>query len=122
MYQWSLRNNINNLKRSDEYACPINECDIEWIGEGEHRDKHGNVLVNDNDNPFMEGWYFVKATHKETGKVYYGYRLVSDNGDGTCDHWRYGVKIKPEHAFEIMDADDYWKGVSFRRNKRARIN
>jgi len=121
MFAWSaIRNAFNNVKR--EYlGCPIEDCEIEWWGDGKHTNHANHVLLNDN-HPVRPGWYFVKATHKETGKVYYGYRSVEELKNGKIKHVRYGFKIKPKHEGQTMDPDDKLKGFTMRWTRWANPN
>jgi len=114
MYRWSIRNNCNNLKRQ-LLGCDVNKCVIQWWGSGEARDGYGSIILNDNE-PLKRGWYFVKATHNGTGKVYYGYRSVREAKPGKVWHTRLGFKIKPRHAYEHQSHDDAMKGFTIRRN------
>lgn len=119
---WTFRNPYNWAKRTNPlYFCPVNDCAIEWWGDRVITDKA----------PVAEGWHFVRAVHRETGRVYYGYRSVRLNRSDKDVHWllrafskaslagtvrqvTLGFKIKPSHATEVQDADDLDKAVTFR--------
>jgi hypothetical protein len=69
-YSWLCRNSYNQGKRlSRFFACYVNDCIIESWGTGDVSDKE----------PVKDGWYFIRATDKITGRVYYGYRYVVAN-------------------------------------------
>ena len=102
---WTFRNPYNWAKRTNPlYFCPVNDCDITYWGSDSITDKA----------PVVEGWYFVRAVHRTTGRVYYGYRAVKLNADGTVHQTTFGFKIKPEHANNVQDADDLDKAFTFR--------
>ena len=123
MYDWAaLRNFFNNAKRyTSLMGCLVEHVDIEWIGEGVHKNSKGHVLLED-DAPLKEGWYFVKGTHRQTGRVYYNYRLVKRRKNGKIMHIRGGFKIKPSHIGQVMDADDKHKGFTARITLWANAN
>lgn len=132
IYGWILRNPYNYGKRTRPFfACPVNECDIQWWGTGDVSDK----------GPIVSGWYFIRAVHKETGKVYYGYRFVIDNSYNEGPRLRlaklsllisnlftkekrnvnetvynavFGFKIKPSHSYTVQDSDDLDKAFTAR--------
>ncbi len=112
-YKWlALRNPINMLKRTNPFFhCRVDDCSITWWGDRDVDDKG-----------FNWGWHLVRATHRETGKQYYGYRKTASLGDGKCRQHRYGFKIKPSHASEVQDADDKDKAFTFRYQHRSDIN
>lgn len=69
-YMWLCRNAYNQGKRTSRFfACFVNDCIIESWGTGDVSDKA----------PIKDGWYFIRAVDKTTGKVYYGYRYVVAN-------------------------------------------
>lgn len=135
-YAWARRNPYNRGKReSDVFACFVNDCKVEWWGDKGVSDKNLNG----------DGRYFIRAQHKETGRVYYGYRRVihwdnlgwyrmlvglvfkvSPAFAGWLSHRVYnavlGFKIKPEHAEEVQDADDLDKAFTFRIQFFSKVN
>ena len=62
----------------------------------------------------VEGWHFCRATDRATGRVYYGYRSVTLNDDGTVRQVNLGYKINPRHATEVQDSDDLDKAFTLR--------
>ena len=105
MIRWTLRNPFNYGKRTIPlFHCKVNECKVEYIGDYE---------INDKD-PTKSGWYFVKATHKETGRTYYYFRWVKHLGDGMVRNAAIGFKIKPSHGDNEQDADDADKAFTLR--------
>ncbi|NIB38630.1 hypothetical protein HBA55_03480 [Pseudomaricurvus alkylphenolicus] len=119
-YSWSCRNPFNKAKRtSDFFACFVNDCEIEYWGKESLSDK--------NEDPEQKGWYFVKATHKQTGKVYYGYRsvILLDAKAGEKARVRQvnlGFKLKPTHANTTQDPDDLDKAFTLRMQWSSEIN
>ncbi len=111
-YNWlALRNPVNYLKRTWGFLhCPVDDCVVEYIG-----DYH----VSDRGNAFGE--QFVWATHKDTGKKYYGYYSVKDLGNGKGKVKRYGFKVRPSHANETQDADDKDKAFTMRYQPRGAV-
>jgi len=106
IYQWLCRNPFNWGKRSSSlFACFVNDCTIDWWGSTD--------VITDKA-PAISGWYFVRAVHKTTGRVYYGYRSVKLNDNGTIDQGRFGYKIEPKHAREVQGADDLDKAFTLR--------
>ncbi len=112
--QWlwcTFRNPANNFSRYVLH-CPVNECAIDFWGEYDTPD----------DSPLIEGWHFVKATHRLTGKVYYGYREVKKDHPNwfirkvlkRTFNASYGFKLKPKHADEFQEPDDAHKGFTYR--------
>ncbi len=115
MLAWLIRNPFNKAKRESRFfACFPNGCDFECWGKEKLSDK--------NADPLQKGWYFVKATDRETGQVYYGYRSVSNNNNGTVRQVNIGYKIKPSHADQIQDADDLDKAFTLRFQKESEID
>ncbi len=113
-YQWNaIRNGFNMGKRTIPFFhCIVDECEIKAWGDKEVSDKYAG----------MAGWQFTMATHKKTGKTYYGYYSVKDLGENKVRVHRYGFKIKPNHAGEIQDADDKDKAFTVRYQHASEIN
>lgn len=104
-YRWLIRNPFNQAKRtSRRLACFVNDCVIDWWGDYAVSDKA----------PIVEGWHFCRAIERETGRVYYGFRRVRGNPDGTVNNLVLGFKIRPEHATQVQDADDLDKAFTLR--------
>lgn len=130
-YQWLIRNPFNQGKRlSRFFACYVEDCDIEYWGSEFVTDKA----------PITEGTYWIKATDRTTGRVYYGYRCVLSNADPDKRHPMakfaiklavlfgkkeesfkdtvfnsvFGFKIRPTHAGEPQGADDKDKSFTAR--------
>lgn len=84
MYRWLIRNPFNQKKRTSPFfACFVNDCVIEFW--------HGGSENPTDKAPIVDGWYFIKATHKTTKKVYYGYRYVSSYE--TLTGWRKAMVV-----------------------------
>jgi hypothetical protein len=113
-YKWNaLRNPFNMGKRTIPFFhCLVDDCDIEWYGDKYVSDK----------NVDTSGWQFVIATHRKTGKKYYGYYEVKVLDDNHVSVKKYGFKIKPSHADEVQDADDKDKAFTFRWQPRSEVN
>lgn len=104
-YKWLCRNPFNWAKRSSSFfACFVNDCKVEYWGDYYITDK----------GLLGEGWHFVRATNLITGKVYYGYRKVRNNGDGTVYNAVYGFKLKPSHGDIKQSSDDLDKAFTLR--------
>ena len=129
-YRWAIRNPFNKFKReSPTLSCFVNDCTVEYWGDRVVTDK----------SKAGAGAYFVKATHKVTGKVYYGYRKVVildtvgwyvslrsliaktpwlkqyvNMMDNRLYQATFGYKIKPTHDTEVQDSDDLDKAFTFR--------
>lgn len=113
MYRWSIRNPFNWGKRTwPMFRCMVNECDVVYWG---------SYIVSDK-REMSDRWQLVKATHRETGRVYYGFRSVTNRSDGLINTALFGFKIKPEHADIIQDRDDEDKAFTFRYQIGAKIN
>lgn len=110
MLAWVFRNPYNWGKRTSPlFNCPVNECAIQhW----------GNTVVTDKD-PVIPGWYLVRATHRVTGRVFYGYRSVRLNDDGTVRQVNLGYKLKPTHAAQLQDLDDADKAFTLRYQRAS---
>lgn len=105
-YLWTCRNAFNKGKRrSERYACLVNDCTIEYWG---------SFSISDKENP-QAGWHFVIATHKETGRRYYGYRRIVLLDGGKLNQTTLGFKVKPSHGLTLQDADDLDKAFTFRK-------
>jgi hypothetical protein len=113
-YKWlALRNGFNMGKRTLAFFhCIVEDCDIEYWGDEFITDK----------SPDFYGWQFTVATHRKTGKKYYGYYSVEGLGDNKVRVHRYGFKIKPSHAGKIQDADDKDKAFTARYQHSSEIN
>lgn len=104
-YLWLCRNPFNWAKRSSRFfACFVNDCDLDWWGSYNLTDKA----------PVVAGWYFCRAVDRTTGRVYYGYRQVRLNDDGTVYQATFGYKIKPVHQLTLQDKDDLDKAFTLR--------
>lgn len=92
MYKWNaLRNPANNLSRySQMFNCNVNNCDIEYWGDFDKDD----------------GATLTKATDRDSGRVYYGYR----NSAGA----NMGFKVYPKHALEVQPDDNEDRGFTYR--------
>lgn len=112
-YKWNAFGNPFNMgKRTlSFFHCLVDECTLAHFGD-----------YNVTDKQPKSGWQFVIATHKATGKKYYGYYSVKYLGEGKVRVHRYGFKIKPSHATHSQDADDKDKAVTFRYQHASVIN
>lgn len=113
MYQWICRNAYNWGKRTNkDFFCLVDDCDIVWWGDEVVSDK-----VKGPDT-----WHLVKATDRKTGKVYYCFRSIKNNADGSIGAITFGFKIKPQHRGEDQDADDEDKAFTMRWQMGAKID
>lgn len=104
-FMWTCRNPYNVGKRTNPlYFCPVNDCILQWWGDEVITDKA----------PVIDGWHFVRAVHRVTGRVYYGYRSVRLRPDGKVRQVTLGFKIKPTHAEQVQDPDDADKAFTAR--------
>ena len=104
-YLWLCRNPYNWGKRTRPlFNCPVNDCDLRYWGDTRVSDK----------GPVIEGWYLVQAVHRQTGRVFYGYRSVKLNKDGTVRQVNLGYKLKPGHAGTVQPLDDADKAFTLR--------
>ena len=112
-YRWlALRNPFNRGKRTIPFFhCLVGDCTLAHYGDYTVSDKTG-----------VSGKQFVIATHKTTGKKYYGYYSVKVLSGNRVRVWRLGFKIKPAHATHSQDADDKDKTFTFRYQHASEIN
>lgn len=104
-YLWLCRNPFNQGKRTSLLlACPVNDCDLQWWGYRRLSDKA----------PVFAGWYFCCATHRTTGRRYFGFRWVQALPGGLVRQLNIGFKLKPEHACRLQDPDDADKAFTLR--------
>jgi hypothetical protein len=113
-YKWlAFRNPFNLGKRTiPAFHCMVDDCDIQYFGQEVVSDKSEDKT----------GWNFTIATHRVTGKKYYGFYSVKYLGDNKVRVWRIGFKIKPTHAGEVQDIDDKDKAFTFRYQHSSEIN
>lgn len=111
-YKWTCRNPYNWEKRTNpKYHCVVDDCDLEYWGDFSVSDKNTE-----------NGWHFVIATNRKTGKCYYHYRKVQKVDDEHIRHTRIGFKIDPSHALSVQDADDKDKAFTVRIPVKQRAN
>jgi len=112
-YRWTIRNPFNWGKRTNPlYHCMVNNCTVEYWGDYDISDKDVS----------KSGWHLVKATDKNTGKVYYNYRSVNHLGNGQVKQGSIGYKIKPSHADQVQDDDDLDKAFTIRLPIKTKVD
>ena len=106
IYRWLAFHNPANAfgLTSPLMTCHVPSCEIT------HK---GNYFLSDR-NPVKEGWFFVTATHRKTGKKYRGFRLVHQWSNGKVLNVSLGNKLKPEHEHEAFEPRKEYKAPTFR--------
>lgn len=112
-YLWTIRNPFNWTKRSNpKYHCLVDNCTLEYYGKYELSDKRVD----------QQGWQFVIATDKSTGRKYHAYRKIKILGDGFVRQTRIGMKISPSHGNKIQDEDDKDKAFTLRLPVKTKVD
>ena len=86
--QAALRNPANGLRYTDFFSCQVDNCDIVWWGD------EGPLDIQPELKP---GWNFVKGTDRDTGRNYYGFKVVKGIGSSHAFQFRCGFKVEPSH-------------------------
>jgi hypothetical protein len=103
----AIRNPANNMRFSPWFSCPLTECDFRYWGDESVEDRPG-----------QGGQRLLLATHKTTGRRYYGFYCVWQWSATRALVIQLGFKPEPSDW-----ADDYstdpsaqWKGLTFEVN------
>ncbi|TBV12744.1 DUF7338 family protein [Stutzerimonas kirkiae] len=108
MFWWlAIRNPANNARFTRLMGCPVTECTFEYWGDEVVKDKPGQGGVR-----------FMIATHRETGRKYYGLYFVKAWNDKRALVVQVGFKGEPSDWSEDYsgDASRQWKGLTFEVN------
>jgi len=108
MFWWlALRNPANNMRFSPLFGCPVTECDYRYWGD-----------ENVEDRPGQGGRRFLLATHKRTGRRYYGFYGVWQWSATRALVMQIGFKGEPKDWAEDYTADlsRQWAGMTFEIN------
>lgn len=108
MFWWlAIRNPANNARFTRLMGCPVTECTFEYWGDEVVKDKPG-----------QGGARFMIATHRETGRKYYGLYFVKTWSNTRALVVQIGFKGEPSDWHEDYSADEsrQWKGLTFEVN------
>jgi len=108
MLWWlALRNPANNMRFSPLFGCPVTECDYRYWGD-----------ENVEDRPGQGGRRFLLATHKRTGRRYYGFYGVWQWTATRALVVQIGFKGEPKDWAEdyASDPSRQWAGMTFEIN------
>lgn len=108
MFWWlALRNPANNMRFSPLFGCPVTECDYRYWGD-----------ENVEDRPGQGGGRFLLATHKRTGRRYYGFYGVWQWSASRALVVQIGFKCEPKDWAEDYTGDPsrQWAGLTFEIN------
>lgn len=108
MFWWlAIRNPANNARFSPLFGCPVTECDYRYWGREVVKDKPG-----------LGGWRFLLATHRGTGRRFYGFYWVLEWSATRAVVVQLGFKPEPSDFAEDYSADSsrQWKGFTFEVN------
>lgn len=108
MFWWlALRNPANNMRFSPLLGCPVTECDYRYWGD-----------ENVEDRPGQGGRRFLLATHKQTGRRYYGFYGVWELSATRAVVVQIGFKGEPKDWTEDYAGDPsrQWAGMTFEIN------
>lgn len=103
----AIRNPANNMRFHPWFSCPVAECDYRyWGSEGVK------------DRPGQGGRRLILATHKTTGRRYYGFYGVWQLRATRALVIQVGFKPEPSDWKEDYSADPtaQWKGLTFEVN------
>lgn len=103
----AIRNPANNMRFSPWFSCPVAECDYRYWG---------SEVVK--DRPGQGGRRLILATHKTTGRRYYGFYGVWQWSATRAVVIQIGFKPEPSDWQEDYSADPtaQWKGLTFEVN------
>lgn len=103
----AIRNPANNMRFHPWFSCPLTECDYRYWG---------NESVE--DRPGQGGRRLLLATHKTTGRCYYGFYGVWQLSAARALVIQLGFKPEPSDWAEDYSADPsaQWKGLTFEVN------
>jgi hypothetical protein len=108
MLLWlAYRNPANNARFTRFMGCPVTECTFEFWGDEVVKDKPG-----------QGGLRFLIATHRETGRKYYGLYFVKTWSNKRALVVQIGFKGEPSDWSEDYSGDEsrQWKGLTFEIN------
>ena len=103
----AIRNPANNMRFSPWFSCPLMECDYQFWGDEVVKDRPGEG-----------GRRLLLATHKVTGRRYYGFYGVWQLSATRALVLQLGFKPEPSDRAEDYSADEsrQWKGLTFELN------
>lgn len=104
MLVWlAFRNPANNARFTRFMGCPVTECTYDYVGDEVVKDKPG-----------MGGWRFLVATHKVTGRRYFGFYGVKTWSNKRALVVQIGFKGEPSDWHEDYAGDEsrQWKGLT----------
>ncbi|BBH44754.1 hypothetical protein [Pseudomonas sp. KU43P] len=108
MFVWlALRNPANNMRFTRWLGCPVTECDYRYWGD-----------ENVEDRPGEGGRRLLLATHKKTGRRYYGFYGVWEWSTTRAVVIQIGFKGEPKDWAEDYTGDlsRQWAGMTFEIN------
>jgi len=108
MFWWlAIRNPANNARFSTLFGCPVTECDYRYCGQ-----------ASVEDDPGKGGWRLLLATHRKTGRRFYGFYWVRQWSATRALVVQLGFKGEPEDWADDYSADPskQWKGFTFEVN------
>ncbi|WID41938.1 hypothetical protein [Pseudomonas phage PG1] len=108
MFWWlAIRNPANNARFSTLFGCPVTECDYRYWGQ-----------ASVEDDPGKGGWRLLLATHRKTGRRFYGFYWVRQWSATRALVVQLGFKGEPEDWADDYSADPskQWKGFTFEVN------
>lgn len=108
MFVWlALRNPANNMRFTRWLGCPVTECDYRYWGD-----------ENVEDRPGEGGRRLLLATHKKTGRRYYGFYGVWQWSTTRAVVIQIGFKGEPKDWAEDYTGDlsRQWAGMTFEIN------
>lgn len=103
----AYRNPANNARFTRFMGCPVTECTFEFWGDEVVKDKPG-----------QGGFRFLIATHRESGRRYFGLYYVKCWSDARAAVVQIGFKGEPSDWGEDYSADEskQWKGLTLEIN------
>lgn len=109
----ALRNPSNNMRFTPLFGCPVMECDYRYWGD-----------ENVEDRPGQGGRRFLLATHKRTGRRYYGFYGVWQWTATRALVVQIGFKGEPKDWAEDYTSDPsrQWAGMTFEINPWKEIS
>ena len=108
MFVWlAVRNPANNMRFTRWLGCPVTECDYRYWGD-----------ENVEDRPGEGGRRLLLATHKKTGRRYYGFYGVWQWSTTRAVVIQIGFKGEPKDWAEDYTGDlsRQWAGMTFEIN------
>lgn len=108
MFWWlALRNPANNMRFTPLFGCPVTECDYRYWGDERVEDRPGEG-----------GRRLLLATHRKTGRRYYGFYGVWQWSATRAVVIQIGFKGEPKDWAEDYtdDLSRQWAGSTFEIN------